>query len=147
RDPGDHRRSRTETHRARPALSRPDDRLCENESMPVWIVIGVAAAIFVLVFVVAATFNVFSAETVYEAEEGWTAQPDGCTGAYLETETSRPALRGNRMEDVDQAMQILRERLDELESAADVEPTESANYLAESANDPAGAASDAASEA
>src|SRR5699024_9316459 len=92
-------------------------------------------------------FNVFSAETVDEAEEGWTGLPEGFTGADLETVTFRPALRGYRMEDVDQAMQILRERLDELESAADVEPTESANDLAESANDPAGAASDAASEA
>src|SRR5699024_6405350 len=124
--------------------------LCENESMPVWIVIGVAAAIFVLVFVVAATFNVFSAETVDEAEERWTGLPEGFTGAELETVTFRPALRGYRMEDVDQAIQILRERLDELESAADVEAAEAAAGAAESANGAAGAASDgvgAASEA
>ena len=115
--------------------------------MPVWIVIGVAAAIFVLVFVVAATFNVFSAETVDEAEERWTGLPEGFTGADLETVTFRPALRGYRMEDVDQAMQILRERLDELESAADVEPAESANGAAGAASDAASEAAGAASEA
>ncbi|WP_209325049.1 DivIVA domain-containing protein [Brevibacterium renqingii] len=85
--------------------------------MPVWIVIGVAAAIFVLVFVVAATFNVFSAETLDEAEEPWTGLPEGFTGADLEAVTFRPALRGYRMEDVDEAMQMLSERLRELESA------------------------------
>src|SRR5699024_1330818 len=165
RDPGDHRRSRSETHRARPALSRPDDRLCENESMPVWIVFGVAAALFVLVFVVAATCNVFSAETADEAEERWTGLPEGFTGADLETVTLRPALRGYRMEDVDQAMQLLRERLDELESAADANDAAPANDAAGAnaaaparaadadandaapANDAAGAASDAATSA
>src|SRR5699024_8250913 len=149
-----------------PALSRPDDRLCENESMPVWIVFGVAAALFVLVFVVAATFNVFSAETADEAEERWNGLPEGFTGADLETVTFRPALRGYRMEDVDQAMERLRERLDELESAADVDLAESANAAAGAnaaaparaadadanddaapANDATGAASDAATSA
>src|SRR5699024_7046513 len=147
RDPGDHRRSRTETHRARPALSRPDDRLCENESMPVWFVIGVAAAIFVLVFVVAATFNVFSAETVDEAEERWTGLPEGFTGADLETVTVRPALRGYRIEDVAQAMQILREGMEELAAAAAVEPAESANRAAGAASEAVGAASEAATSA
>src|SRR5699024_1596637 len=122
------------------------------ESMPVWIVFGVAAALFVLVFVVAATFNVFSAETADEAEERWTGLPEGFTGADLETVTFRPALRGYRMEDVDQAMQLLRERLDELESAADVDLAESANDAAganasASANGAADAASDAATSA
>src|SRR5699024_11199643 len=127
--------------------SRPDDRLCENESMPVWIVIGVAAAIFVLVFVVAATFNVFPAETVDEAEERWTGLPEGFTGADLETVTFRPALRGYRMEDVGEAMQILRERVDELETAADVEPAESATGVAGAASEAVGAASEAATSA
>ena len=135
--------------------------------MPVWIVFGVAAALFVLVFVVAATFNVFSAETADEAEERWNGLPEGFTGADLETVTFRPALRGYRMEDVDQAMQILRERLDELESAADANDAAAsandaadanaaaparaadadANDAAASANDDAGAASDAATSA
>jgi hypothetical protein len=69
--------------------------------MPLWIVIGVAAAVFVLVFVVAATFNVFSSETVDEAEERWTGLPKEFTGADLEIRAFRPALRGYRMEDVD----------------------------------------------
>src|SRR5699024_7064229 len=135
--------------------------------MPVWIVFGVAAALFVLVFVVAATFNVFSAETADEAEERWTGLPEGFTGADLETVTFRPALRGYRMEDVDQAMEMLRERLDELESAADANDAAAsandaadanaaaparaadadANDAAASANDDAGAASDAATSA
>jgi hypothetical protein len=34
---------------------------------PVWIVIGVAAAVFVLVIVIAASFDVFSAEARDEA--------------------------------------------------------------------------------
>src|SRR5699024_1617909 len=123
------------------------------ESMPVWIVIGVAAAIFVLVFVVAATFNGFSAETVDEAEERWTGLPEGFTGADLETVTVRPALRGYRLGDVDQAMQILRERLDERESAAAPEPAaavgpaESAHGAAGAAGEAVGAASAAATSA
>ena len=107
-----------------------------------WIVIGVAAAIFVLVFVVAATFNVFSAETVDEAEERWTGLPEGFTGADLETVTFRPALRGYRMEDVDQAMQILRERLEELEAAASADDDDRVRSAAATANDGARAATD-----
>ena len=110
--------------------------------MPVWIVFGVAAALFVLVFVVAATFNVFSAETVDEAEERWTGLPEGFTGADLETVTFRPALRGYRMEDVDQAMQILRERLDELEAAASADDDDRVRSAAATSNDGAGAAAD-----
>lgn len=86
--------------------------------MPLWIVIGVAAAVFVLVFVVAATFNVFSSETVDEAEESWTGLPAEFTGNDLESVRFRPALRGYRMEDVDAAMAMLRARLSELETAA-----------------------------
>ncbi|MGC2940026.1 MULTISPECIES: DivIVA domain-containing protein [unclassified Brevibacterium] len=86
--------------------------------MPVWIVIGVAAAVFVLVFVVAATFNVFSSETVDEAEERWTGLPEEFTSEDLESVRFRPALRGYRMEDVDAAMAALRSRLNELEAAA-----------------------------
>ncbi|UVI37587.1 DivIVA domain-containing protein [Brevibacterium spongiae] len=86
--------------------------------MPLWIVIGVAAAVFVLVIVVAASFNVFSAETGDEAQERWTGLPEGFTSADLDAVSFRPALRGYRMEDVDEAMQILQERLRALESAA-----------------------------
>lgn len=85
--------------------------------MPLWIVIGVAVAIFVLVFVVAATFNVFSSETVDEAEERWTGLPAEFTSEDLESVRFRPALRGYRMDDVDEAMAVLRARLSELESA------------------------------
>ncbi|WP_166825421.1 DivIVA domain-containing protein [Brevibacterium limosum] len=85
--------------------------------MPLWIVIGVAAAVFVLVFVVAATFNVFSSETVDEAEERWTGLPEEFTSDDLDAVRFRPALRGYRMEDVDEAMAVLRARLGELESA------------------------------
>lgn len=107
-----------------------------------WIVIGVAAAIFVLVFVVAATFNVFSAETVDEAEERWTGLPEGFTGADFEAVTFRPALRGYRMEDVDQAMQILRQRLDELEAAVSADDDDRVRSAAATSNDGAGAAAD-----
>lgn len=88
--------------------------------MPLWIVIGVAAAIFVLVIVIAASFNVFAAETGDEAQERWTGLPEGFTSADLDTVGFRPALRGYRMEDVDEAMQILQDRLRVLESATDV---------------------------
>jgi DivIVA domain-containing protein len=88
--------------------------------MPLWIVIGVAAAIFVLVIVIAASFNVFAAETGDEAQERWTGLPEGFTSADLDTVSFRPALRGYRMEDVDEAMQILQHRLRVLESATDV---------------------------
>lgn len=88
--------------------------------MPLWIVIGVAAAVFVLVFVVAATFNVFSSETVDEAEESWTGLPAEFTVEDLESVRFRPALRGYRMEDVDAAMAMLRARLSEFEAAADL---------------------------
>ncbi|WP_152347983.1 DivIVA domain-containing protein [Brevibacterium sp. CFH 10365] len=89
--------------------------------MPLWIVIGVAAAVFVLVFVVAATFNVFSSETVDEAEERWTGLPEEFTSDDLDSVRFRPALRGYRMEDVDEAMAVLRARLGELESAVGTE--------------------------
>jgi DivIVA domain-containing protein len=87
--------------------------------MPVWIVIGVAAAIFVLVIVVAASFNVFSSETRDEAAERWTGLPEAFTSTDLETVTFRPALRGYRMDDVDEAMALLHDRLRELEAAAE----------------------------
>jgi DivIVA domain-containing protein len=86
--------------------------------MPLWIVIGVAAAIFVLVFVVAASFNVFSSETDDEASERWTGLPADFTSADLEGVCFRPALRGYRMDDVDAAMEMMGQRLRALEEAA-----------------------------
>lgn len=85
--------------------------------MPLWIVIGVAAAIFVLVIVLAATFNVFSAESAEETEAAWEPLPHDFTAEDLEAITFRPALRGYRMEDVDGAMRVLRTRIHELEAA------------------------------
>jgi DivIVA domain-containing protein len=87
--------------------------------MPVWIVIGVAAAVFVLVIVIAASFDVFSAETRDEAAERWVGLPEDFTSSDLGAVTFRPALRGYRMDDVDEAMAVLQERLRELEAAAD----------------------------
>ncbi|WP_231446991.1 DivIVA domain-containing protein [Brevibacterium zhoupengii] len=85
--------------------------------MPLWIVIGVAAAIFVLVIVLAATFNVFSAESAEEAEADWQPLPEDFTSEDLEGLSFRPALRGYRMEDVDSAVAALRTRITELEAA------------------------------
>ena len=85
--------------------------------MPLWIVIGVAAAIFVLVIVLAATFNVFSAESAEETEEAWEPLPHDFTPEDLDRLSFRPALRGYRMEDVDEAMRVLRTRIHELEAA------------------------------
>lgn len=84
--------------------------------MPLWIVIGVAAAIFVLVIVLAATFNVFSAESAEETE-AWEPLPHDFTPEDLDGVSFRPALRGYRMEDVDDVMRVLRNRIDELEAA------------------------------
>lgn len=83
-----------------------------------WIVIGVAAAIFVLVFVVAASFNVFSSETDDEASERWTGLSADFTSTDFEGVCFRPALRGYRMEDVDAAMEMIGQRLRALEEAA-----------------------------
>lgn len=85
--------------------------------MPLWIVIGVAAAIFVLVIVLAATFNVFSAESAEETEADWQPLPQDFTPEDLEGLSFRPALRGYRMEDVDSAVAALRTRITELEAA------------------------------
>ena len=85
--------------------------------MPLWIVIGVAAAIFVLVIVLAATFNVFSAESAEETEARWEPLPHDFTADDVEGLTFRPALRGYRMEDVDAAVGVLRTRIHELEAA------------------------------
>lgn len=85
--------------------------------MPLWIVIGVAAAIFVLVIVLAATFNVFSAESAEETEASWEPLPHDFTPEDLDGVSFRPALRGYRMEDVDDVMRVLRNRIDELEAA------------------------------
>ncbi|AZT95353.1 hypothetical protein CXR23_09120 [Brevibacterium aurantiacum] len=82
-----------------------------------WIVIGVAAAIFVLVIVLAATFNVFSAESAEETEVDWQPLPQDFTPEDLEGLSFRPALRGYRMEDVDSAVTALRTRITELEAA------------------------------
>ncbi|WP_413335439.1 DivIVA domain-containing protein [Brevibacterium sp. GP-SGM9] len=84
--------------------------------MPLWIVIGVAAAIFVLVIVVAASFNIFNAEAAEESEGGWDGLREDFTAADLDRLSFRPALRGYRMEDVDQAIGVLRERIRELEA-------------------------------
>lgn len=113
--------------------------------MPVWIVIGVAAAVFVLVFVVAATFNVFSAETADEAAERWSGLPEDFTSSDLDGVRFRPALRGYRMEDVDEAIELLRRRLRELEPvAAETSTALTANDTAPSANDAAPVAGNAA---
>ena len=85
--------------------------------MPLWIVIGVAAAIFVLVIVLAATFNVFSAESAEETEADWQPLPQDFTPEDLEGLSFRPALCGYRMEDVDSAVTALRTRITELEAA------------------------------
>lgn len=84
--------------------------------MPLWIVIGVAAAIFVLVIVVAASFNIFNAEAAEESEGGWDGLHEDFTAADLDRLSFRPALRGYRMDDVDQAIGVLRERIRELEA-------------------------------
>ncbi|HCG55781.1 MULTISPECIES: DivIVA domain-containing protein [Brevibacterium] len=85
--------------------------------MPLWIVIGVAAAIFVLVIVLAATFNVFSAESAEETEAAWLPLAHDFTPEDLDGLSFRPALRGYRMEDVDDAVRVLRTRILELEAA------------------------------
>ncbi|MCI4012148.1 DivIVA domain-containing protein [Brevibacterium sp. ZH18] len=85
--------------------------------MPLWIVIGVAAAVFVLVIVLAASFNVFSAESAEETDADWDGLPSDFTSADLDRLTFRPALRGYRMADVDEAVSRLRARIDELEAA------------------------------
>jgi DivIVA domain-containing protein len=123
--------------------------------MPVWIVIGVAAAIFVLVIVVAASFNVFSSETRDEAAERWTGLPEDFTSTDLGTVTFRPALRGYRMDDVDEAMALLHDRLRELEAAAEqssaagdsAAPTDQQVVLPSDSTDAAAEASNAAAQA
>lgn len=84
--------------------------------MPLWIVIGVAAAIFVLVIVVAASFNIFDAEAAEETVGGWDGLTEDFTDEDLDRLAFRPALRGYRMDDVDQAIGALRKRIRELEA-------------------------------
>lgn len=86
--------------------------------MPLWIVIGVAAAVFVLVIVLAATFNVFSADAAEETETEWNELGDTFTADDLRRLSFRPALRGYRMDDVDRAVERMRLRIDELEAGS-----------------------------
>lgn len=85
--------------------------------MPLWIVIGVAAAIFVLVIVLAASCNLFSAESAEETTEQWVGLPAEFTSRDVEALAFRPALRGYRMDDVDEAVGRLRDRISALESS------------------------------
>ncbi|PAK95912.1 hypothetical protein B8X04_06545 [Brevibacterium casei] len=82
-----------------------------------WIVIGVAAAIFVLVIVLAASFDLFSAEAAEESDVVAAPLPEGCTLADVDELRFRPALRGYRMDEVDEAIGRLRTRISELEAA------------------------------
>ena len=86
--------------------------------MPLWIVIGVAAAVFVLVIVVAATFNVFSADAADETEADWDELGADFTADDLDRLSFRPALRGYRMEDVDRALALMTARIRSLEGRA-----------------------------
>ncbi|WP_166971294.1 DivIVA domain-containing protein [Brevibacterium atlanticum] len=110
--------------------------------MPVWIVIGVAAAIFVLVIVIAASFDVFSSETRDEAEDRWTGLPEDFTSDDLAAATFRPALRGYRMDDVDEAMAVLQDRLRELEAAVNEPSAAPPETWAPPASSAAGGASE-----
>ncbi len=84
--------------------------------MPFWIVLGVAAAVFVLVIVLAASFNLFSSDAAEETEQRRDILPSDFTSADLEQVTFRPALRGYRMDEVDAVLAALRCRLREFES-------------------------------
>ncbi|WP_309131672.1 DivIVA domain-containing protein [Brevibacterium sp.] len=84
--------------------------------MPFWIVLGVAAAMFVLVIVLAASFNLFSSDAAEETEQRRDVLPPDFTSLDLQRVTFRPALRGYRMEEVDQVLDSLRIRLQELEA-------------------------------
>lgn len=85
--------------------------------MPLWIVLGVAAAIFVLIIVLAASFDLFSSDAAEETDTVSAPLPEGFTLADVDSLSFRPALRGYRMDEVDQAIERLRERICELEAA------------------------------
>lgn len=82
--------------------------------MPLWIVIGVAAAIFVLVIVLAASYNLFSADAADESEGVREVLEPGFTEADVESLRFRPAFRGYRMDEVDQVVSSLGQRIHEL---------------------------------
>lgn len=85
--------------------------------MPLWIVIGVAAAIFVLIIVLAASFGLFSSEAAEETETAADPLPADFTLDDVDALTFRPALRGYRMDEVDEAIARLRARISDLESS------------------------------
>lgn len=85
--------------------------------MPLWIVIGVAAAIFVLVIVLAASFELFSSEAAEETDAVAAPLSGDFTVDDVDELRFRPALRGYRMDEVDAAIGRLRERISELEAA------------------------------
>ena len=85
--------------------------------MRLWIVIGAAAAIFVLVIVLPASFDLFSAEAAEESDAVAAPLPEGFTLADVDELRFRPALRGYRMDEVDEAIGRLRTRISELEAA------------------------------
>lgn len=85
--------------------------------MSFWLVVGVCAALFVLVVAVAGSLNLFNQPMSDESSSQAVAVlPEDFTDADVEQLRFTTELRGYRPDEVDQVLDRLRERIAELES-------------------------------
>lgn len=90
--------------------------------MQLWVVIGAAAAVFVLVFVIAGSFDLFSSDAADTEQHRGPVLADDFDVEDIDSLRFRPALRGYRMDEVDEAITALRARIADLEARAHVDP-------------------------
>ena len=89
--------------------------------MPVWIIVGVCAAIFVAAIAVAGAMNLFESPMGDEETKPTPARaqlPADFTAADLRSLEFSPALRGYNMEQVDRVIGTLLKRLEKLEGTS-----------------------------
>ncbi|MYM20801.1 DivIVA domain-containing protein [Brevibacterium sp. 5221] len=105
--------------------------------MPVWIVVGVCAAVFVMVIAVAGSFNLFNGGMPAASEsEPRPGLPADFAAADIAQLRFSPALRGYRPDEVDAALDALHDRIAQLEAGR--EPAAGADGVEEPVGQAAG---------
>lgn len=91
--------------------------------MPVWIVVGVGGAVFVLAIAVAGSFNLFNGAMAPAPESGTRrGLPADFTVEDIDELGFSPSLRGYRADEVDAAIAALRDRIAELSTSPHAGP-------------------------
>lgn len=110
--------------------------------MPVWIVLGVCAAVFIMAIAVAGSFNLFNGGMPASSE----SQPrpglsEGFSADDVPDLRFSTALRGYRMDEVDAALDALHERIVTLEARTDARSAHSQTDSTDDSADTDGTAS------